>query len=274
MNTILQIGNGLNFLKDIWQQILDALPTVLLAIAFVICAWLFIKIFLFILKKILKSSKVDSLMTKLNESKIFGEKEIKVVPSKVITEVVRYLLILIFIIIISDMFKLNSISEGISKFIGYLPILISALAIFIIGVYIASVIKKSVTTTIKSLEMTGSKLIGNIIFYVIVLFVTITALNQAGINTEIITKNIILVMGALLISFTIAFGLGARDVVQRLLFGFYSKRNFQVGQRIKTKKIEGIIDNIDNICVKIKTENGILVIPIKEFVNQKVEIIG
>ncbi len=274
MNTILQIGNSLDFLKNVWQRMLNALPTVLLAIAFIIGAWLFIKIFIFILKKILKASKVDSLMTKVNESEIFGKKGVKIRPSKVIAEIVRYLLILIFVIIAADMLKLRSISEGISKFIGYLPILISALAIFIIGIYIASIIRKSVTTAIKSLDMTGSRLIGNLIFYIIVIFVTITALNQAGINTEIITKNIILVMGAVLISFTIAFGLGARDVIQRLLFSFYSKRNFEVGQRIKTKKIEGIVENIDNICVKIRTETGILVIPIKEFVNQKVEIIG
>ncbi len=273
MDKYLQTDRSIDFFKNIWQEILNILPKLLLVVVFVLIAWLFIKLFLLILKRILKAVKVDSLITKLNKSEIFGKKDFNIVPSKFILETVRYLLILVFIIIAADILNLKAISGGISKFIGYLPILLSALAIFVIGVYIASLIRKAVAKAIKSFEMTGSKLISNMIFYLIVIFVTITALNQAGINTEIITKNIILLIGAVLISFTIAFGLGARDVVQRLLFGFFSKRNFQAGQRIRTKKIEGVIQNIDNICVKIKTNKGVLVIPIKEFVNQKIEII-
>ncbi len=273
MDKYLQTNKSFDFFKNIWQEIVNVLPKLLIALVFILIAWLFIKIFLVILKRVLKAVKVDSLITKLNEFEIFGKKDFNVIPSKVIIETVRYLLILIFIIIAAEILNLEAISNGISKFIGYLPILLSALAIFVIGVYIASVIRKAVANAIKSFEMSGSKLISNMIFYLIVVFVTITALNQAGINTEIITKNIILLVGAILISFTIAFGLGARDVVQRLLFGFYSRQNFQIGQHIKTKKIEGVILNINNICIKIKTDKGTLVIPIKEFVNQKVEIV-
>ncbi len=273
MDKYLQTEKSFDFFKNIWYGILNFLPKLLLAIVFIIIAWLFIKIFLAILKRVLKVVKVDSLMTKLNESEIFGKKDFDVIPSQVILETVRYLLILVFVIVAAEILHLQAISQGISELIGYLPTLLSALAIFVIGVYIASLIRKAIADAIKSFEMTGSKLISNIVFYLIVVFVTITALNQAGINTEIITKNIILFIGAILLSFTIAFGLGARDVVLRLLFGFYSKRNFQIGQHIKTDEIEGVVESIDNICVKIKTAKGIVVIPIKEFVNQKVEII-
>ena len=96
---------------------------------------------------------------------------------------------------------------------------------------------------------------------------------QAGIDTEIITSNLTLILGSVLISFTIAFGLGARDVITRLLFGFYSRKNFEVGQRIKYKKIEGTIQQIDNICITVKTKEETIVIPIKDFVDDKVRIL-
>ena len=165
------------------------------------------------------------------------------------------------------------ISEGIANFIGYLPILISALLIFVVGVYLASLVKNAVIDTFKSLEINGANLVSNIVFYAIVVVVTITALNQAGIDTEIITSNLTLILGSVLVSFTIAFGLGARDVVTRLLFGFYSRKNFEVGQKIKYKKIEGKIQQIDNICITVKTKEETVVIPIKDFVDNKVEIL-
>ena len=164
------------------------------------------------------------------------------------------------------------VSDGIGSFIAYLPVLISALFIFVIGVYVGSLIKNTIQETFKSMELTGGNLVGNIVFYLIVVFISITALNQAGVDTEIITSNITLILGSILVSFTIAFGLGARDIITRLLFGFYSRKNFEIGEHIKTKKVEGVIQQIDNICITIKTKEGIVVLPIKYFVDQKIEI--
>lgn len=260
------------FIQELWSQTLDFLPKLLLGIGFILLTWIVLKVVNFILKNLLKITKIDSLTTKLNEAELFGKSDYDVVPSNIILRFVKYLIILIFTVIASEMLGLNMISEGIGSFIGYLPVLISALLIFVVGVYLGSLIKGAIVNTFKSLEISGSNLVGNIAFYAIVVVVSITALNQAGIDTEIITSNLTLILGSVLISFTIAFGLGARDIVTRLLFGFYSRKNFQIGQKIKTKKYEGVIQQIDNICITIKTENGLIMLPIKYFVDQKIEL--
>ncbi|MDV7187037.1 mechanosensitive ion channel [Lutibacter sp. TH_r2] len=271
MKTIFLLQD-LTFAQDLWNKVIGFLPTLLKGIGFIILAWLVIKVVNYILKKVLTFSKIDSLTTKLNEAELFGKSDFTVVPSKIILKFVKYLLILIFTVVASEMLGLKMVSEGISSFIAYLPILISALLIFVVGVYIASLVKKAIVDTFKSLEISGSNLVSNIVFYAIVVVVSITALDQAGIETKMITDNLTLILGSVLISFTIAFGLGARDVVLRLLFGFYSRRNFEVGQHVKTKKFEGTIQQIDNICITIKTADGIVVIPIKKFVDQDIEI--
>jgi len=273
MKTIIPLDVvNLKFAQELWSKVLDFLPHLFKGIGFIILAWLVIKIVNYILKKVLAFSKIDSLTTKLNEAELFGKSDFSVVPSNIILKFVKYLLILIFSVIASEILGLTMVSKGISSFIAYLPILISALLIFVIGIYIASLVKKAIVDTFKSLEISGSNLVSNIVFYAIVVVVSITALDQAGIETKMITDNLTLILGSVLISFTIAFGLGARDVVLRLLFGFYSRRNFEIGQKIKTKKIEGTIEQIDNICITVKTKEGLVVMPIKKFVDQEVEI--
>jgi hypothetical protein len=273
MKLIIQLEDvNLAFAQDLWRSILAVIPKILLAIGFVLMAWLILKVVNYILKKLLSITKIDSVTTKLNEAKLFGKTDYTVVPSNIILKFVKYLLILVFVVIASEILGLKMVSEGIGNFIGYLPVLISALLIFVVGVYLASLIKNTIIDTFKSMEISGSSLVSNIVFYLIVVFVSITALNQAGIDTEIITSNLTLILGSVLVSFTIAFGLGARDVILRLLFGFYSRRNFEIGQHIKTKKVEGVIQEIDNICITIKTEEGVVVMPIKYFVDQKVII--
>lgn len=273
MKLIIQLENvNFSFAQDLWRSILAFIPKILLGIGFIILAYITIKVVNFVLKRLLKVTKIDAITTKLNEAKLFGKSDYDVVPSDIILKFVKYLLILIFVVIASEILGLKMISEGIGSFIAYLPILITALLIFVVGVYFASIIKNTIVSTFKSMELSGSNLVSNIAFYVIVVFVSITALNQAGVNTEIITSNLTLILGSVLISFTIAFGFGARDIITRLLFGFYSRRNFEIGQHVKTKKVEGVIQEIDNICISIKTDDGIVVLPIKHFVDQKVII--
>ncbi|NLP57354.1 small-conductance mechanosensitive channel [Lutibacter sp. B1] len=274
MKAIIQLEDvNLTFIQNLWSDFLNVIPKIFLAIGFIILAWIIIKTVNFILKKLLRITKIDSITTKLNEAELFGKTDYNVVPSKIILKFVKYLLILIFIVIASELLGLTIVSEGIGSFIAYLPILISALLIFVLGVYVASLIKNAIRDTFKSMDLTGGNLVGNIVFYLIVVFISITALNQAGVDTEIITNNLTLILGSILVSFTIAFGLGSRDVVLRLLFGFYSRRNFEIGQHIKTDGVEGVIQQIDNICITIKTGEGIVVLPIKDFVDKKIEII-
>lgn len=257
-------------LKDIWGEILLGLPKVFGFIGFVLLAWIFIKVFLYIVKKALNKTKIDEWSKKLSSTEIFGNTTINIVLTSVILSVLKWLLVLIFILIGADIFGLNMVSTGVGNFIAYLPRLLTSLLILVGGIYIGTITKKAIHSMFKSLELSGGNLVANIAFYLIVVFISIAALDQAGVDTSIIKSNLILIIGSVLLSFTIAFGLGSRDIIKRLLFGFYSRKNFEIGQRIKVKGVEGVIASIDNICIVIVTKDGKVVMPIKEVVDETV----
>lgn len=266
----------IDFLKpfeDILKEIVNSLPKVAGFIGFVILSWLFIKIFLFVVKKILTKTKLDELSKKLSETKIFGDTTINIVLTNVILEVLRWFLILVFLMAGSGIFGLDTISNGIKAFFSYLPKLLTAIAIFAGGVYLGTVIKNSIQKMFKSLELSGGNLVGNIAFYMIVIFLSITALDQAGVDTSIIKSNLVIILGSVLAAMTIAFGLGSKNVIQRLLFGYYSRRNIAIGQKIIIDEIEGTVISIDNICVILLTNDGTkIVLPIEKVVNSIVKI--
>jgi hypothetical protein len=43
-------------------------------------------------------------------------------------------------------------------------------------------------------------------------------------------SNLTLIVGSILLAFNIAFGLGSKDLIKRLLFGYYSPKNLQIGE--------------------------------------------
>ena len=270
----LQSDLDFSFLQNLWTDFVEFLPQLLKGIAFLIIGWLLIKFILFLIKKALGFTNIDSLPEKLNVDEIFGESSIKFQPTKIIVTTLKWILILIFIIVGAELLGLRMVSEQLSNLIAYLPKLISALIIFAVGIYVANMVKKALSSMFKSLELTGGNLVGNIAFYIIAIIVTVTALNQAGVNTDLITNNLSIILGAILASFTIAFGLGSRDVIQRLLFGYYTRKNLQQGDKVIINGIEGVVDRVDNICAVLTTKKGKLVLPIKEIVDNKIEIIS
>lgn len=263
-----------SFLQNLWYSFVAFLPQVLKGILFLIVGWLLIKFILFLIKKALGFTNIDVLPEKLNVDEILGESSLKIQPTKIILSTVKWILILVFVIVGSELLGLRMVSEQLSNIIGYLPKLISALLLFAIGIYIANMVKKALIGMFKSLELTGGNLVGNIAFYIISILVTVTALNQAGINTDLITNNLSIIFGAILASFTIAFGLGSRDVIQRLLFGYYSRKNLRQGDKVIIDSIEGIVNSIDNICLVLDTEKGKIVLPIKNVVDSKIKILS
>lgn len=250
----------------------EMIPQIVLGIVGLIIVWLMIKLILFILKRILKAAKIDVLSQRVADAKLFGDKQLKIDLLKVILYLVKILLILMFAVVLAQLLKLNAISDAIYSLLSYLPTFISALLILIGGLYLATVVKKATLKLFESMEVGGSKMISGTLFYLITFFVSITALNQAGVDTQIITSNFTLVLGAFLLAFALALGLGAREVVGDLLRTFYSRKIYEVGDKVKIGKIEGKVDAIDNISMIVKTKTGKLVVPIKKIVDTTVEV--
>ncbi len=271
METIGKIAT--DSLRTIILDIASALPGIFGAIIVLLLAWAIIKFTAFVLRKLMRLAKVDRLSDRVNEAKLFGEEsKIKVDIIKIILGFVKGVLWLTFIIVAADVMGLEIISEEIANLLRYLPVLLSALVIFMIGMFAAKLIRKALVGVFDSMGIGGSKIVSTIVYYIILIFVLVTSLNQAGVDTAIITSNFTLIIGAFLLAFAIGLGLGSREVVSDLLRTFYARKTFAIGDIIRTKKVMGTVESIDGIFITVRTETGKLVVPIRDIVENKIEI--
>lgn len=262
----------LEALKNTTSNVITIMPNIILAILTLLIGWLITKFLIYIIKKLLKLLKVDAITEKMNAASFFEKTKLNINFTKVIIGFVKFAMFLIFLFIAFDILNLESVSKGIAGLIKYLPKLFSALLLFFVGIYIANFIKGAIQKGGESLNIAGSETIGWVAFYVIAIIITLTSLNQGGIETTIITNNLSIILAAFLLSLVVAFGLGSRNVVEKLLYSFYSKRNLEIGQTIKFGAIQGEIVNINNLCVSIETDTEIIVIPIKEITENTIKI--
>lgn len=264
---------NLKLIDDLQNIVIDSLPKILGVLAFIIIGWILIKLILFVVKRILRFSRVELINSKINENDLFNSANITIDLSKILLVFLKWFLILVLIIIGADIFNLEKISLEVGKLINFLPTIFSALLILFVGIYLASYFKITIKKILLSFDVGGAQPVSSIVFYICLLITAIITLNHLGVNTDIITNNLTLILGAGLIAFSLALGLGSRDIIERLLFGFYSRKNLEIGQRIKIENQEGTIVSIDNISLVLQSENQKIIYPIKKIVNKKIQII-
>ncbi|GMN08422.1 hypothetical protein MTsPCn5_38110 [Croceitalea sp. MTPC5] len=260
-------------LKTMGEKTLSTLPNILGAIVILIVGWIITKIAVYLLKKVLKLARVEKLTAKINEQKILGDSKIKFNITNVVVVFAKWILFLAFLIAAADVMNWEILSREISNLLGYLPKLLSAIAIFMVGMYIAKFVRTAIDGFYNSFDLAGGKIISNLAFYIIAIIISITALNQAGIDTTVITNNVTIILGAFLLAIAIGFGLGAKKLIGDILLTFYTRRNYEVGDKVNIAGREGVVKAIDNISMILENEKGKIIIPIKEVSESQAEVL-
>mgnify|MGYP006282068131 FL=1 len=264
---------SLESLTTLGEQIMRILPGILAAILLLLVGWLLAKVFSRIISRLFRLLHFDKLATRINELKWMQNSEYKIIPSKIIGKFVYWVILLLFIITATDTLGWSAVSQSFNQLITYLPQLFSAIIIFVVGFYLSNLIRDFIKTTLKSFEIASASALGETAFYVIMIIVAITALEQAGVETSLLTSNIILIIGSFLLAFAVAFAISARDVLKNILSSYYGSSNFHVGQYIKYDNKRGEIIKIDRMHVTIKEGKTKYVIPTARLISEEIEII-
>jgi hypothetical protein len=263
----------LNSLTTLGEEIMRILPGILAAFLLLLVGWLLAKIFSRLITRLFRLLHFDKLASRINELKWMQKADYKIVPSKIIGKFVYWVILLLFIITATDTLGWSAVSQSFNQLITYLPQLFSAIIIFVVGFYLSNLIKDFIKTTLQSFEIASASVLGETAFYIIMIIVSITALEQAGVETALLTSNITLIIGSFLLAFAVAFAISSREVFKNILSSYYGRGNFHVGQYIKYDNIKGEITKIDRMHVTIKDGKTKHVIPTARLISEEFEII-
>ncbi len=265
----------LNSLQAFGNSFMAALPKVIGALTILLIGWLIAKFSAKLTLKLLEKLNFDTKFLNFNKKhELKQEISYSVAPSFVISKFIYWIILLLFFVSASDILGWDAVSVEISKIINYLPKIFIATLIFIIGYYIAAIVQKTIKAGLESMAIDYANLLANTAFYVIMTIITVTAINQLGIDTTLITSNLIIILIALLATLSISFGLASKEFLSNILATHYSRKNFKVGQTIKVDALVGEIEKLDKIQVVLKTDTGKIVLPAKTLIDKPVEIIN
>ncbi len=138
--------------------------------------------------------------------KITGTPAKKVLLSKVISAVVKYLLVVIFVVQGLNVLNLPVLSSIGQMILGYVPAALSVVLILAVGIFAANIAESAITS--KFPQAKGGAMIAKAAIYVVLGFL---CLSQLGIANAIVESTFILIIAAVCIAFAISFGIGGRN---------------------------------------------------------------
>ena len=155
-----------------------------------------------------------------------------------------YLLLFLFARVLADNLGLEPVSDAIGAFLGYVPNLVAALLIVIIGGAIGRFAGTAAQSSAEASGLEFGPSLGRMISSLIIFVSAIMALGQLHIDTDIIRLVTAFSLAGLGLAFGLSFGLGSRAVVGNILAGFYARRVFLPGTTVEIRGQRGIVEAI------------------------------
>lgn len=258
-------------LTDLAKGFVAFIPNFLGALLVLLVGYIIARILRKFLKKILEKAKVDVLGEKLNNIEMVSKANFKIVLSDIFSKLIYYILMLFVWVAATDVLGMEAISKLVTDIFNFIPNLLVAFIILIIGLLLADLIRKAVQTACESLGIPSAKLIATLVFYFIFINILISALSQAKINVEFLSQNISLIIGGAVLAFAIGYGFASKDILANFLASFYGKKMFEIGEIVKIDDVEGEIIDIDRANITILANEKRIIIPFSKTTNSKIE---
>ena len=214
--------------------------------------------------------KIDDGLAKVGLADILGRLGLKDPPGVLLSQLVYYLIILLFVQSGAQAVGLVAVSDAITAFFAYLPNLVAALILLLIGMIVSQFAGSAVTRSARDSGVEFAPLLGRIVSSLIVFIVGLMAVTQLRIQTDVIQSVVLVMLAGTSLALALTFGLGSRDLTRNLLAGFYARKIFRTGERIVTPQYEGILAGITPVHVILEVGDEIVTIPNAVFLDEAV----
>lgn len=208
---------------NILTRFFGFLPNILGALIIFLFGLILAKWAKLIIVKILSAIKLDKILRQSGLETYLDRADIRVKAEVFLGEIVKWLIIAVFFIAGINILGLTTVSAVLNSILGYIPNIISAVLILTIGVLLAGLVESLIKGAVSQVDPKTSRLLSKIASYLVVIVATLAAINELKIAQSLINTLIIGVVATLTLGIGLAIGLGAKDLVSKMLLDWYTQ---------------------------------------------------
>ncbi len=201
-----------------WDMVVEWVVTAVVVLVVVLVGLFVAKALAGLAGTIVRRAKVDKAFASLGWSDQLKKVGLAVRPSTIVAWIVKWFIIIAIFSGVVNYLGAQQLASFLNDVLAYLPNVVIAVVILIVGSLIANTVHTAVERVIAETEGVGNKrLVAAVPRYAIMTITVLTALNHLGIGGNMIEILFTGVVVALSLALGLAFGLGGKEHAARVL---------------------------------------------------------
>ncbi|MFT4798800.1 MAG: small-conductance mechanosensitive channel [Candidatus Azotimanducaceae bacterium] len=243
-------------MTTLWLRVSDFFPNLLAFVVILLVGYLVSTLVSKITLRALKALKIDSFSERVGVAPVLKRANVQQETSLLISKVIFWLIALTFLVSATESLGLTRVSATIDSFVLYIPKVLGAAFILMIGLFIAQFIRDLIISGAEGFSSNLAVPLGSACYGLLVIIVVTLAVGQLDLETDLLSHVISIALLSVGAAVAIAFGIGSREIAGNVLAGNYVREMFKEGDNITTGGQTGVVNQITSVKTEIKLESG------------------
>jgi len=190
------------------------LPNLLAALLILLGGWILAKFIRLLVFRFLLAIRFDVAGERAGIDAMLARADIRQSPSELVAILVYWLTTLLFVITAINTLGLAAVAELLNRVLLYLPKVIAAVVVLILGLFFANFLSGVIRTAAASAGLAEAQVLATIARYSLIVFTGAITLHELGVGAELVRAAFTIVFGAVGLALALAFGLGCKDLAR------------------------------------------------------------
>jgi hypothetical protein len=204
-------------LQDLYSRFINFLPNFLVAVIILVVGWVVAVFIAKLIKQVLHSVKLDEVGDKLGLDDLSARTGMKMSVSGAVAWIVKWFLLLAIFLAAADILGLAAVSAFLNQVLLYVPNVIAAVAVLLVGTMVAHFLSKLVRHSVAAAGLSSADMLGAVTQWSVMIFTILATLDQLKVAQAFVQTLFTGIIAMLAIAGGLAFGLGGRDHATKVL---------------------------------------------------------
>lgn len=204
-------------LNNSLSQFLEFLPKLVGAILIFVLGLLVASLVKTAVMRLLGVAQIEPLAERVGLARVLRSMNTDITTQEVFGELIRWAIILVFLIPASEVLGLPQLSQLINGLVNYIPNVVVAVIILMVAAVVADILAEIVGGASHALGSSTANVLAAVSKYTVIVFAVMAALSELGIAKDIINALIWGIVAMVALAGGLAFGLGGRDTAAQIL---------------------------------------------------------
>ncbi len=205
-------------------KVLTFLPNLLAMITILVIGFLIAWIVKKIIFRFLMAIQFDKVTERWGLAEVLSKGGVSYSLASLLCRFFYWIIVLITLIMGINALDVPATQNFIAHFFNYLPHLFAAILILIVGYLIAIFLGQAALIAAVNAQMESARLLGRSVRWFIIILSLTMALYHLGIAEKIIMAAFTIIFGGIVLTLSLAFGWGGRELAKNFLERLYTKR--------------------------------------------------